>query len=143
MGRAIPASSIFVTTSWRCRWKSFGHPIPSRRRCTVSNIRRAIPEGTTEIGHPTMTDTLVEDYLRWLAPQIRDGESQGQDYWDLLSIMFEKPFQAFVPNDDNRMVDGTDLRAEFCYSHHIRRGSLNNLGPASFLEVLIGLSRRL
>jgi hypothetical protein len=90
-----------------------------------------------------MTDTLVEDYLRWLAPQIRDGESQGQDYWDLLSIMFEKPFQAFVPNDDNRMVDGTDLRAEFCYSHHIRRGSLNNLGPASFLEVLIGLSRRL
>lgn len=91
-----------------------------------------------------MSNPLAEDYLRWLAPQIREDQyAQDGSYWDLLSIMFEKPFESFVPNDENRMVDGTDLRVEFCYSQHIRGDALMHMGPCSFLEVLIGLSRRL
>lgn len=110
----------------------------------ASNTPR-IREGIVEKGHhPTMSNPLSEDYLRWLAPQIRDEQySQDKTYWDLLSIMFEKPFESLVPNDDNRMVDGTDLRLEFCYSQNIRVDALKNLGPCSFLEVLIGLSKRL
>lgn len=108
-----------------------------------SNTPKALPGDTAEKGdHQKMTNPLAEDYLRWLVPQIRDEQSDLQ-YWDLFSIMFEKDFVSFVPNDYNRMVDGTDLRAEFCYSQHIRTGSLNDLGTCSFLEVLIGLSRRL
>jgi hypothetical protein len=57
--------------------------------------------------------------------------------------MFEKEFEWFVPNDENRLQDGLDLRAEFCHANHIRAGSLRNLGPARFIEVLIGLSRRM
>jgi hypothetical protein len=92
---------------------------------------------------------LAEDYLRWLAPQIRDENDNGLDhaYWDLLVIMFDKeyPLQAaqLVPNDDNRLGDGLDLRVEFCYARHVRQGALADLGPCSFLEILIGLSRRL
>lgn len=91
-----------------------------------------------------MSNPLAEDYLRWLVPQIREAQiPEDETYWDLLSIMFEKPFTEFVPNDDNRVQDGLDLRAEFCYSQHIRAGSLRRHGPCSFLELLIGLSRRL
>lgn len=89
-----------------------------------------------------MSNPLAEDYLRWLGPQIRD-EDKTPTYWDLFGIMFEKEFEWKVPNDDNRLQDGVDLRAEYCYANHIRRGSLTRLGQARFLEVLIGLSRRM
>lgn len=91
-----------------------------------------------------MSNSLAEDYLYWLEPHIRDEDgARGKTYWDLLHIMHEKEFVWLVPNDDNRIVDGLDLRVEFCYSQHIRSTALRNLGPCSFLEVLIGLSRRL
>lgn len=81
--------------------------------------------------------------MRWLEPQIRDEGGRSDEYWDLLQLMQSKEFIWLVPNDDNRVQDGLDLRAEFCHDHHIRAGSLNQLGTCSFLEVLIGLSRRL
>lgn len=86
---------------------------------------------------------LAEDYLNWLAPQIRDEHDGSKTYSDLLTLMFNKEFVWLVPNDDNRLGDGLGLRVEFCYAYHIRQGSLAHLGPCSFLEVLIGLSRRL
>lgn len=95
-------------------------------------------------GHLTMSNPHTEDYFRWLTSLIRNGQDfQGRTYWDLLSIMFEKVFvDSPVPHDDNRIVDGLDLREDFCYEKRLRPHSLRNLGPCSFLEVLIGLSRR-
>lgn len=89
-----------------------------------------------------MNESLSEEYLRWLEPQIRDGQGD-QTYWDLSNIMFEKRFDALVPHDDNRMEDGLDLRTEFCHSKDIPMDALHFLGICSFLEVLIGLSYRL
>lgn len=89
-----------------------------------------------------MSNPLTEDYLRWLAPQIRD-EEKSPTFWDLFVAMFEKEFEWKVLNDDNRCKDGLDLRAEFCYANHVRAGSLHFLDQARFLEVLIGLSRRM
>jgi hypothetical protein len=89
-----------------------------------------------------MSNPLTEDYLRWLGPQIRD-EEKFPTYWDLFRIMFEKEFEWKIPNDHNRLEDGLDLRAEFCYANRIRAGSLRKLGQARFLEVLIALSRRM
>lgn len=89
-----------------------------------------------------MNNSLAEDYLRWLSPQIRDGVDH-REYDQLISIMFDKEFIWLVPNDDNRMADGLDLRVEFCHRQHIPTSASAELGPCSFLEVLIGLSRRL
>jgi len=106
-----------------------------------------------------MSDRLTEDYLRWLAPQIRD-ENDGlshpdREYGDIMTIMYEKEFLGPVPNDYNRMVDGLGLRVEFCHDNGIptsaRRDPVLRAflhkshpdPPCSFLEVLIGLSRRL
>lgn len=88
--------------------------------------------------------SLTEDYLRWLGPQLRDEHSNpNKTYEELLTLMFEKEFVWIVPHDDNRIVDGLDLRAEFAHVNNIRLNNLRGLGPCSFLEVLIGLSRRL
>lgn len=88
--------------------------------------------------------TLTEDYLHWLEPQLRDEHGNpDRSYWDLLNIMFETEFVWQVPNDDNRLVDGMDLRAEFSHEFRVSRSKMLALGPCSFLEVLIGLSRRL
>lgn len=92
---------------------------------------------------------LAEDYLRWLAPQIRDvndGLSNPEhEFWGLLELMSNKEFSEkyIVPNDHNRIADGRALRLEFCYSQNIRSDALIDLGSVSFLEVLIALSRRL
>jgi hypothetical protein len=93
------------------------------------------------------SDELKQAYLRWLEPQLKDGLSPNtKSYWELLLYMFEKPFGWLdnVPMDENRAVDGTDLRVEF--AHTIRRDpqTLKELwGPCTFAEVLIGLSRRM
>lgn len=94
---------------------------------------------------------LTGDYLRWLEPQLTDEYGNGsKTYWELLNLMFEKEFVWVVPMDENRIVDGKDLRMEFS---HVNGGSnrrqletadfLLNVAPISFLEVLIGLSRRM
>lgn len=96
-----------------------------------------------------MSNSLAEDYLRWLAPQIRDEHSGRKDreYEGLLSVMFQKEFvwtDTFI-NDENRIGDGLDLRIEFANQKSLHRPMRirEQLGPCSFLEVLIGLSKRL
>ena len=92
----------------------------------------------------TISQNLTEDYLRWLEPQLRDEHGNpGKDYWDLLNLMFEKKFTVVVPMDENRAVDGLDLRTEFAHEIRIRPNRMQILGASSFLEVLIGLSRRM
>ena len=85
-----------------------------------------------------MSRTLDEQYLTFLESQI--AFPRGKTYWDLVRVMHEREFDAwFIPNDDNRIMDGHDVRIEWLMSFD---GS-GLQGPVSFLEVLIGLSRRL
>ena len=81
-------------------------------------------------------------YLHWLIPQVREGAGhQHKTYSDLLELMHAKEFVWLVPNDDNRIVDGLDLRAEFI-DESDAPGDLSSemLGACSVLEVLIGLA---
>jgi hypothetical protein len=89
------------------------------------------------------TDRLREEYLQWLYPQLRDVHSTPGTYLDLAQLMFDKPFQWTVDHDDNRLVDGLDLRTEFRHLTNRSIAQMEQLPPCSFLEVLIGLSRRL
>lgn len=99
----------------------------------------------------TSRATLTENYLRWLESQLREEhDNPDKTYWDLLGMMFEKEFTWSVPMDDNRLQDGKDLRIEFIQemrgSVRFKREAADALlaiGPVSFLEVLIGLSRKL
>ena len=116
--------------------------------------RRSSTQTAAEKGHiSTMNSHPVSgDYLLWLAPQIR-GEDDGnpnRTYEGLVAIMYETEFVWLVANDDNRKADGLDLRVEFCNEQDIPKRQTEAFldknypdPPCSFLEVLIGLSRRL
>jgi hypothetical protein len=114
-----------------------------------SSTQTAVEEGFSS----TMTSPSVSgDYLRWLMSQIRreDDGHPNRTYEGLCTIMFEKEFVWLVPNDDNRVADGLELRVDFCHKKGIPTERLGAFlhkehpnPPCSFLEVLIGLSRRL
>ena len=92
------------------------------------------------------TAPLDELYFQWLYAQVGDPASLNRDrtYWRLLRLLFTKEFVWIVPNDDNRIADGTDLRYEFVDQSRLNDVDRDwiNLG-CSMLELLIGLSRRL
>lgn len=93
-----------------------------------------------------MSQPLDELYFVWLYGQVGDVEARNptRTYWRMLRQLFVKEFVWIVPNDDNRIEDGKDLRIEF-----VEQAGLKNVDPGwinlgcSMLELLVGLSRRL
>lgn len=93
-----------------------------------------------------MSPPLDELYLRWLYGQVSPvtQRNPARTYWSFLKQLFEKEFVWFVPNDDNRVVDGVQLRTEFLADMKVDEidGDWLSLG-CSMLEMLVALSRRL
>ena len=89
--------------------------------------------------------TLDDRYLAWLYSQVAEVKTRkgSKTYWNLLRKLFCTEFAWFVPNDDNRAEDGRELRMEWASLENIElTDSWLRLG-CSFLEMLIGLARRL
>jgi hypothetical protein len=85
-----------------------------------------------------MIQTVDLDYYEWLIAQV--DIPNGKSYRDLFEIMHNLEFVWTVPNDDNRVQDGLDLRGEFAGGNAASMQLA--LGGVTFLEVLIALSRR-
>ncbi len=81
-------------------------------------------------------------YLEYLEPQVFSYSNNDETYMDLLNLMYRKEFVWLIPNDDNRVADGLDLRFEWFDIHGVSRNVMD-FGPCSFLEVLVVLSRGL
>lgn len=89
---------------------------------------------------------LDESYLYWLYSQVGEVDSRNPSatYWNLLRRLYQTQFIWFIPNDDNRVEDGIALRYEFIEDLALEGVSIDWLHmECSFLELLIGLSRRL
>ena len=92
-----------------------------------------------------MNEPLDDAYLTWLYSQIGSVKlrTRARSYWRLARKLYTTEFQWFVPNDDNRVEDGRELRFEFLGETGTEADdNWLDLG-CSFLEMLIGLSRRL
>jgi hypothetical protein len=92
-----------------------------------------------------LTGTLDDRYLTWLYSRVANVKARrsSKTFWDLFRQMFATEFAWFVPNDDNRAEDGRELRAEWSTTEDVEVDpAWLDLG-CSFLEMLIGLSRRL
>jgi len=93
-----------------------------------------------------MSKPLDELYLEWLYSQVGDVkiEDPSRTYWKVLKQLYTKEFVWIIPNDDNRIQDGKDLRYEFVDQSGLDDVDRNwvHLG-CSMLELLVGLSRRL
>lgn len=88
--------------------------------------------------------SLDEVYLEWLYRQVAPIriKNPARTYWSLLTHLYHKDFTWFVPNDDNRLMDGLDIRYEFANNYgDATREWLER--PCSMFEMLLALARRL
>lgn len=93
-----------------------------------------------------MDGPLDELYFTWLYRQVGDPgiKNPNLTYWRTFRQLYSKEFIWFVPNDDNRIADGKDLRYEFVDDSGLNDVDIGWMGlGCSMLELLIGLSRRL
>lgn len=92
-----------------------------------------------------MGEPLDEQYLKWLYRQVASVrlKDPNRTYWNLLRHLYTTEFVWLIPNDDNRVEDGRDLRHEFLTKKGIVDCDPNWLSlGCSFLEMLYGLARR-
>jgi hypothetical protein len=93
-----------------------------------------------------MQAPLDELYFKWLYEQVAAPDFHGKDltYWKLLKILYQKNIIWFVPNDENRIQDGVDLRKKFILQENIIDPDPEWLDmDCSFLELMVGLANRL
>lgn len=90
-----------------------------------------------------MNESLDGLYFEWLYDQVgRQGNHKSRTHRGLLFQLYTKPFVWFVPNDDNRVMQGQELRYEFVQAAHIQAADAHWLGmDCSVLEMLIAFSR--
>jgi len=93
-----------------------------------------------------MSKPLDELYFVWLYSQVGDPnlKNPSRTYWRMLRQLYVKEFVWIIPNDDNRIEDGKDLRYEFVDEKELKNvdSMWMQLG-CSVLELLVALSRRL
>lgn len=93
-----------------------------------------------------MNEPLDELYLKWLYRQVANVKlrSPSRTYWRLMKQLYKKEFVWIIPNDDNRLEDGRDLRCLFVHEE-----GLGDVDPhwmslgCSMLEMLVALARTL
>lgn len=94
-----------------------------------------------------MRPSLDEQYLAWLYARIGSVNEtrKSRTYWSLLRYLYSTEFIWLIPNDDNRVEDGRDLRYEFLDEVGLS-GSVdpNWLGMGcSVLEMIMGVAKAL
>lgn len=85
---------------------------------------------------------IKTEYFQWLCELIH-VETGGASYWLLMKDLHSKEFTSgVITNDDNRAMDGMQLREEYIVdSPYIDGPDIE--GPCSMLEMLIALARRI
>lgn len=84
---------------------------------------------------------IREEFFEWICDIV-----DGQDYRKLLGIMYNESFYAIIPLDENRIVDGCELRYRFAADREIPIDFINdNMDPddCSILEMMLGLAFRI
>jgi len=91
-----------------------------------------------------LTLAIDEDYFDWLYKSIAGSvKNPDRSFWLLCEQLHKKEFVWFVPNDDNRILDGIELRHEYTHNHKIAEPDQTwlDLGCSMF-EMLVALSHR-
>lgn len=92
-----------------------------------------------------MMSTIDDRYFEWLYSQIAavSNRNPERSYWKLARKLYTTEFIWSVPNDDNRAVDGTDLRYEFMDAQGSGKVDTEWLSlGCSVLEMIVALARR-
>ncbi len=84
-------------------------------------------------------------YFNWLCDRVSTDETK-ENYSNLFSLLFNIPFEPTLALDENRLVDGIDMRDIFAYFKHIpktRLAPLYEWDECSMLEMIVGLANRM
>jgi hypothetical protein len=84
-------------------------------------------------------------YFLWLRNMVHMANYNHKYYGDLSRVLHSKNFTWYVPNDDNREMDGKLLRRKFAQEMSYEEEEIEEIlsGPCSMLEMLIALAIRL
>lgn len=94
----------------------------------------------------TSDGTVYDQYFEWLANKVVSLKAKNPEFthWELLRRFYSTPFEWFVPNDDNRVAHGLELRIQWVRETHQDDPDREWLElSCSVLEMLIALSDRL
>jgi hypothetical protein len=89
---------------------------------------------------------IENKYYEWLCNFVGVNQ-KNKSYYLLFKELYKTPFKWTVPNDDNRAVEGMELRRRFCEEEHYPYKyaiamSEELKGKINILEVLIALAVR-
>lgn len=88
--------------------------------------------------------TLDDLYFEWLYFQISNFDQYTHDhYWNLARALYRSEFKCYVLNDDNRIMDGLELRTLFLDEEELDNDPYWETLPCSIFEMLVALARRL
>lgn len=89
-------------------------------------------------------EEIQNDYFYWLCSLVY-ADDPDLSYFTLMRVLFETRFRWVIDNDENRAVDGMDLRAEYWHQSLYSEESFEELkdDPPNVLEVLVALAIRI
>lgn len=92
-----------------------------------------------------MNAAFDEDYFQWLYGQVGSTASRSprRSFWSLARKLYSAKFHWTIRNDDNREMDGIQLRFEYIEARGTEDYDLRwATRECSILEMLIALARR-
>lgn len=87
-------------------------------------------------------ETLSKEYFDWMYGLVCD---ERMPYQKLLKHLHTREFTYTIPMDDNRAIDGVDLRYRFAYErnyHQVIVAEYLDDKPCSVLEMMVALVNR-
>jgi hypothetical protein len=92
-----------------------------------------------------MTLDINRDYFEWLCSLVGDSKISRHSYAKLLDYLHHTEFTFVIPMDENRCIDGANLRYRYGLEHNIDgpviASCLDN-EPCSILEMMVALAVR-
>ena len=83
---------------------------------------------------------IVVSYFEWLLDKVNFNEREHRNYKELMRYLHSVAFTSKIPKDENRIIDGLNLRDDFMDEEDVR-GYLS--GPCSILEMMVAFSIRI
>ena len=82
-----------------------------------------------------------QDYFHWLC-EMAHIDQENRSYWILAKDLHKRVFYPIVEHDDNRAMDGLELREQYLSQHGYYK-YLEIPGECTMLEMLLGLAQRM
>lgn len=88
---------------------------------------------------------ITDEYFRWMMRKVVSKDRNPRNYRKVLTLLFQSQFQVINQFDENRALDGENLRYQFGVDHGyldaVIANELDNR-PCSVLELMVALAIR-